>query len=158
MTEQKTSRSVTLPIPPMWLVMQVLLVVLVGGLLWADREYWNEFVADPNELESDRESLTSIEADVERLADDLEGLDNDVRSVRRTANAALSANTSTNSELFDHPELAIMRIANSLAVIALVQNAGGAQSSGSPQGQACVAYFLRGEGSFVECGFTRVEQ
>ena len=59
--------------------------------------------------------------------------------------------------LVDNADLALSRIANSVALLALISNYGGYQTTTSAAGEACINWYLTGEGSVTDCGFERVD-
>ena len=59
--------------------------------------------------------------------------------------------------LIDEPEFAIFRIASHLALLALLNNFGGYQTTTSAAGKACIGFYLTGAGSPTDCGFQRVD-
>lgn len=143
--QQRQRRAVSIALPPAWLVFNLLLVAAVAALVWADREYWHWYAPPPEIVErvvalesrapSDRSRMSDVERDLRDLRSDLQ----------------------ENESVVDAPILALTRISSAVAILSLVQAHGGFQSSGSPQGQACIQYLLQGEGSVTDCGFVRTE-
>jgi hypothetical protein len=135
-------RTISLPLPPAWLVAQVLLFGLLAGLVLADREHWHWYASDTDEVAQLHARVASLRADNDALA----------RRVDRLPRASATSYT-----WIDDPESAIGRLSASVAVLSLLNAYGGSQSAGSPQGKACVDYLMTGTGTFAECGFRRVE-
>lgn len=145
----KPNRSITVPLPPAWLISQAILVALAAGLVWADREYWHWYAPPRTEFNELRVSVAELDDDMI-----------EVRTVAVAAESMAKGNQGTAKSILggvDNPELALARMAGGLAVVSLVQSKGGTQSAGSAQGKACIAWFLRGEGSVTDCGFSRAD-
>lgn len=159
--QPKKRRSLTVPLPPTWLGVQLLIVIAVASLVWADHAQWQWFGGTAKDDE-----IARLERDVDRLKAALSNVADDVGKARSEAAVAHAAATTAQSAaaearsgsgLTDYPELATVRMSSALAIVSLVQNKGGTQSSGSAQGQACIAWFLRGEGSATDCGFVHTD-
>ncbi|MGB4862643.1 MAG: hypothetical protein WBO97_09300 [Tepidiformaceae bacterium] len=151
MSQSAGRKSVTLRLPPAWLVFQFAIVGLAAGLVVADRYYWHWYAPD-------RDIQSATTEDLDRLAARVSKVESDVVRAQTTASSAESAARSNGSSgLVDNVESSLARMASSLAIISLVQSKGGAQSSASAQGKACIAWLLKGEGSGADCGFTRAD-
>jgi hypothetical protein len=147
----------------MWLGSQILLIAIAAGLILADRQYWHWYSPDRQPLAetitnvSDLEDrVGEVESDVVDASTRASAAESKAAAAESKAAAAVKANQSLGAT--DNVEIALVRMANSLAIVSLVQQKGGNQSSGSAQGQACINWFLKGEGSVTDCGFVRTER
>jgi len=150
--------------PPAWLISNVIVVVLVAAAVVFDRQvtHW----AIP-EIEVTDAQLDQVAADASREADELDrrinSLSTSVGSLNRKANSLeqdvddLNALSEPRYWLIDDPESALARLSSAVALLSLISNFGGWQSTASPQGEACVDYFLSGAGSMTDCGWVRAD-
>lgn len=141
--------------PPTWLISNFVVLALVVGALIADKSFTHLIIPDDSgKLEQVRQSASLATGDVRR---DLNGLEATVSALDDQVYKLANSGNGTKWTVVDNPEAAIFRLAQALAVVSLVSNKGSQQSAGSAQGRACIDYFLKGSGSFVECGFTRAD-
>jgi hypothetical protein len=152
----KRRRTLTLPLPPIWVLSQIALIVIVAGLVWCDREYWHWYSPDRQPLMETISSVSDLEDRLGEVESDVIDAGTRASSAEAKAAAAIKVNQSFGAT--DSVEASLVRMANSLAIVSLVQQKGGSQSSGSAQGQACINWFLKGEGSLTDCGFVRTDR
>lgn len=150
-SKPKPTRSITLRVPPAWLVSQLAILALVGGLIWSDREYWHWYSHEPNS-----EQVEELSRTVDKLKSDVQSASATARAAERKADN-LAGLAKTSQDKTESIEPMLVRMASGLAIVSLVQNKGGVQSTGSAQGKACIVWFLLGEGSMTDCGFSRTE-
>jgi hypothetical protein len=143
-------RSLTLPLPPAWLLSNLVILALIAGAAWADREYWHwyspteELTRQSQGLETQGERLDELESTLQAVSDKADDTFITANRLDRSASVAPDS---------DKPALA--RLANALALVSLVQSHGGSQTTTSAQGKACIAWLLDGSGSVTDCGFQR---
>ncbi len=143
----KAGRRLVIPLPPAWLVFNLVVIVMAAGLVYGDRQYWHWYVP--------RDAVTEQRAHLDDVDSRLVSLSSDVSAAERTAAKAQQA--SPTYAIVDTPERSLARISSALAIVSLVQSKGGFQSSGSAQGKACINWLLKGEGSVTDCGFSRTD-
>lgn len=150
-SEARDRRRLSMPLPSLSSVFVVILLAVLGAAVWMDRNHWHWYATDPDLMRSLETRVDDLEMRQDRQGTQLRDAISEIDQQQRGG-----AETPT-LQLVDHPEAAIARIANSVALLSLVSNHGGTQSTGSAQGQACVAWYLKGEGSASDCGWLRAD-
>lgn len=122
-------------------------LLLVGCSDTADLE--GRLAALESETAEQESQLDSLRADLRSATSRLGAMDRQVATLKQPVEEAYM--------VVDHPELALLRIANYVALLSHLNNYGGYQTTGSAGVRACSEWYLTGTGSLTDCGWQRVD-
>ena len=138
-----------MPNPRPWFLGLLAALAILGTFMALDRLTLHWYVPKTQTLQ---ESVDRMDSRLLSTESRLSGIDSELNRISQVVQQKASASTGDLQQWE-----AIGRLSQAVTINSLVQNYGGWQTTVSPQGKACVAYLIIGQGSISDCGFQHVE-